>query len=248
MKRLLFILMIGLPLVSIASDYQSTLLVQTGKLRESDLIVRTISDLESQKICLTFYIRTTGTSPAMICYDALKGFRSNISQIGHFNDGKLVVRKLKDMDNNVACIVAYVSTPGTSPSIQCYKSQKIAKDAIVRSGHIREGDLDVYTLTEPESMQTCLIAYVSLGGTSPSLACYKSRSSKAGGLIQTSHMQEGDLIVRKVVDQSNGKDCLITYVSTEGTSPYIHCFDDQTTARISPYPVVKPGSPPGQKR
>jgi hypothetical protein len=116
MKRLLFILMTGLPLVSMASDYQSTLLVQTGKLRESDLIVRTISDLESQKICLTFYIRTTGTSPAMICYDAVKGFKSNISQVGHFKEGKLVVRKLKDMENSVACIVAQGRWTGSDQS------------------------------------------------------------------------------------------------------------------------------------
>ena len=65
MKRLLACLLLGLPLVSMAEDYQSTLLVQTGTLKESDLIVRTVTDLESDKICLAFYVRTTGTSPVM---------------------------------------------------------------------------------------------------------------------------------------------------------------------------------------
>jgi len=43
MKKILGFLLLGLPLVSLAEDYQSTLLVQTGTLRESDLIVRTVS-------------------------------------------------------------------------------------------------------------------------------------------------------------------------------------------------------------
>ena len=58
MKRLVVSLVLWLPLLAAAADYESTLLVQTGKLRESDLIVRTISDLQSNKICLAFYVRT----------------------------------------------------------------------------------------------------------------------------------------------------------------------------------------------
>ena len=76
MKRLLALLLLGLPLIAPAEEYQSTLLVQTGSLRESDLIVRTVTDLESNKICLAFYVRTTGTSPVMSCYDIQGGFRS----------------------------------------------------------------------------------------------------------------------------------------------------------------------------
>ncbi|MDX1409333.1 MAG: hypothetical protein R3330_14400, partial [Saprospiraceae bacterium] len=83
--------LMGFPLACMAADYQSTLLVQTGKLRESDLIVRTITDLESNRICLAFYVRTTGTSPMMSCYDAVSGFRSRISQVGHFKEDKLIV-------------------------------------------------------------------------------------------------------------------------------------------------------------
>ena len=225
MKKIIIILVLGLPIVCLAEAYQSTLLVQTGKLRESDLIVRTITDLESSKICLAFYIRTTGTSPVLSCYDTRGGFASNINQVGHFKEGNLVVRKMKDTLNDVSCLVAYVSTPGTSPSIDCYQSRKAAKDDLVRSGHLREGDLDVYRVVDANSTKTCLVSYVTTGGTSPSLICYDSKPGGKGGLVQNSYLREGDLIVRKIVDRSNTKECLITYVSTEGTSPYIHCSD-----------------------
>ena len=225
MKKLIIFLVLGWPLVCLAEAYQSTLLVQTGKLRESDLIIRTITDLESNKICLAFYIRTTGTSPVLSCYDAAAGYASNINQVGNFKEGKLVVRKMKDTINDVACLVAYVSVAGTSPSINCYRSRKTAKDTLVRSGHLREGDLDIYRIVDADSTKTYLISYVSIGGTSPSLVCYDSRSGTKGALVQNSYLREGDLIVRKIVDESNAKECLITYVSTEGTSPYIHCSD-----------------------
>ena len=225
MKKLIIFLVFYWPFVCLAEAYQSTLLVQTGKLRESDLIIRTITDLESNRICLAFYIRTTGTSPVLSCYDVASGYASNINQVGNFKQGKLVVRKMKDTINNVACLVAYVSTPGTSPSIDCYKSRKAGKDTLSRSGHLREGDLDVYRFVDADSTKTCLISYVTTGGTSPTLTCYDSRPGTKGGLVQTSSLREGDLIVRKVVDESNAKECLITYVSTEGTSPYIQCSD-----------------------
>jgi hypothetical protein len=231
MKKLVIFLTLGLPVICLAADYQSTLLVQTGKLRESDLIIRTITDLESSKICLTFYIRTVGTSPVMTCYDALSGFRSKINQVGRFIEGKLVVRKVRDEENSVSCLVAYASTPGTSPAIDCYTSKKIAKDAIVRSGHLREGDLDVYKLMDPESTKTCLVAFVSSGGTSPTLACYNSLAGSKGGMVQNGQLREGDLLVRKIVDQSNQRACLITYVSTEGTSPHIFCFSEKSGAQ-----------------
>jgi hypothetical protein len=213
-------------MMSLAGDYQSSLVVQTGKWRESDLVVRTLMDLESNKICLTFYVRTVGTSPAVSCYDAVSGFRAEINQVGHLKDGSLILRKLKDHENNVACLVAYVSRPGTSPDIDCYESKMVTKEAIVRTGHLREGDLDVHRIVDPDSTQTCLIAYVSASGTSPSLVCYLSKGDGKGGLDQTSNMREGDLIARKIVDRSNRKACLITYVSTVGTSPHIYCFDE----------------------
>ena len=226
MRRFLVFLFSGfLPLVSTAADYQSTLLVQTGQLRESDLIVRTITDLESKKICLTFYIRTVGTSPVMTCYAAESSFRSRINQVGHFKEDQLVVRKLKDHENNMSCLVAYTSAKGTSPSINCYKNPKSGSDAIVRSGHLREGDLDIHRVIDAGSNKTCLIAYVKKGGTAPSLICYGSKVPAKGGMIQDGHLREGDLVVRKIIDQANQKACLMTYVSTEGTSPYIHCFD-----------------------
>ncbi len=91
------------------------------------------------------------------------------------------------------------------------------------NGHLREGDLDVHKIVDPDSTKTCVIAYVDTGGTSPSLECYDSLAKGRGGMVQGGYMREGDLIVRKVVDQSNNKECLITYVSTEGTSPHIYC-------------------------
>ena len=224
MKKILGFLLLGLPLVSLAEDYQSTLLVQTGTLRESDLIVRTVSDLESSKTCLTFYVSTPGTSPVMTCYEARSGFRSEISQVGHFKEGKLVVRKVKDSVNGVSCLVAYVSTPGTSPALDCYNSRAQAKDSIKRSGHLKEGDLDIYKILDANSRKTCMVAYVDTEGTSPTLKCYDSHGgTKIGGMTQTSYMKQGDLIVRKVIDRGSRNECLVSYVSTPGTSPYIYC-------------------------
>jgi hypothetical protein len=227
MKRLVVSLVLWLPLLAAAADYESTLLVQTGKLRESDLIVRTISDLQSNKICLAFYVRTAGTSSVMTCYDAATGFRTNINQVGFFKEGELVVRKVKDLDNNMSCLVAYISTPGTAPAIDCYKSAAPGNEAILRGGHVREGDLEVHRLVDPDSAKTCLIAYVNAGGTSPSLLCYPTLGQPGEtGMVQTSQLREGDLLVRKMVDAPNHKTCLITYVSTTGTSPYVYCFDE----------------------
>jgi hypothetical protein len=242
MKRSVVSLLTALPLFCVAAEYESTLLVQTGKLRESDLIVRTISDLQSNKICLAFYVRTAGTSSVMTCYDAVSGFRSNVNQVGFFKEGELVVRKVKDLENGMSCLVAYISTPGTAPAIDCYKSARPSGDAIDHGGHVREGDLDVHRLIDPDSQKTCLVAYVSAGGTSPSLTCYPSVGQPGeGGMVQTSQLREGDLVVRKMIDPPNQKTCLITYVSTEGTSPYMYCFDERTAqpATLAPTPPAK---------
>jgi hypothetical protein len=225
MKRLLALLFLALPMLAGAEDYQSTLLVQTGTLRESDLIVRTVTDLESNKICLAFYVRTMGTSPVMSCYDTKGGFRSHVSQTGHFKKGKLVVRKIKDKINNVSCLVAYVSAEGTSPAINCYRSSPKAKDEIDRTGRLREGDLEIERILDADSTKTCLIAFVSVGSANPTLTCYDSIGSGKGGMSQQGYLREGDLVVRKILDEANQKECLISYVSTEGTSPFIHCFD-----------------------
>jgi hypothetical protein len=128
----------------------------------------------------------------------------------------------------MACLVAYVSTPGTSPGINCYESKLATKEALVRDGHLREGDLDVRRISDPDSTKTCLIAHVGTSGTSPTLVCYQTQTGGKGGMLQTGYMREGDLIVRKIVDQSNRKACLVTYVSTEGTSPHLYCFDETT--------------------
>jgi hypothetical protein len=85
---------------------------------------------------------------------------------------------------------------------------------------------------DPDSTKTCMVAYVDTKATSPSQQCYNSVSADKGGIVQTSYMREGDLIVRKIVDQSNRKECLITYVSTEGTSPHIYCADQPPVASV----------------
>lgn len=242
MKRLVFFLLASLPFVSLAGEYQSSLVVQTGQFRESDLIVRTISDLESNKICLAFYIRTIGTSPAMYCYEGVSGFRTSINQVGHYREGKLVVRKLKDSINSMSCLVAYVSTSGTSPAIDCYHSKMAPKDSITRQGHLREGDLDIHSIVDPDSTKTCLVAFVRTNSTSPSLVCYNTRAGGKGGMKQTSYLREGDLIVRKIVDEPNAKECMVSYVSTEGTRSHIHCFDvsgSQQPASQSQTPAVR---------
>jgi hypothetical protein len=240
MKRFFVSLLAALPLLCTAADYESTLLVQTGKLRESDLIVRTISDLQSNKICLAFYVRTAGTSSVITCYDAVSGFRSNVNQVGFFKEGELVVRKVKDLQNGVSCLVAYISTPGTAPAIDCYKSTAPAGDAIVRGGHVREGDLEVHRLVDPDSKKTCLVAYVGSGGTSPSLTCYPSIGEPGeGGMVQTSQLREGDLVVRKMIDPPNQQTCLITYVSTAGTSPYMYCFTERSGTPSPLMPMLK---------
>jgi hypothetical protein len=231
MKKIVLCLLAALPFACFAGDYESSLLVQTGQLRESDLIVRTLTDLESNKECLAFYVRTTGTSPAMHCYD-VKEFRSKVRQVSHFKDGKLVIRKLSDTLNNMACLVAYVSTKGTAPVIDCYEGKKSFKDSIVRKGHLQEGDLHVHRIVDTDSAKTCLVAHVSTGGTSASLACYEGTDKGPGGLEQIASLREGDLVVRKIADRANARECLITYVSTEGTSPYIHCMPGQAAPAV----------------
>lgn len=239
MKGLLVFLLAALPAIGMAGDYESSLIVQTGQLRESDLIVRTVTDLEDGRICLAFYVRTVGTSPAMSCYDAVPGFRSKIRQVGHFKDGNLVIRKLHDSVNLVSCLVAYVSTEGTSPVIHCYKSRVVKTDSLERKSHLREGDLHVHQITDPDSNQACLVAHVTTDGTSPALTCYDVRAAKDSRLEQTGFMKEGDLVVRKIRDRANDLQCLITYVSTKGTSPHIHCPTQMGAAPVAAA-VTKP--------
>jgi hypothetical protein len=248
MNRLLAALLSGLPLLCFAADYQSTLLVQTGKLTESDLVIRTISDLESNRICLAFYVRTVGTSPVMTCFDAV-GFQSRINQTSQFKEGKLVVRKMKDTVNNVSCLVAYVTTEGTSPAIDCHKARVAAQDEIVRKGHLREGDLDIYRIVDAATARACLVTYVNTGSTSPALVCYGDQPEpQSGGLVQTSQLREGDLVVRKVIDEASRKECLVTYVSTEGTSPSMNCADWKTAPQAAaPAPAPAPSPAPAKK-
>ena len=105
----------------------------------------------------------------------------------------------------------------------------------------KEGKLVVLKMRDIINGVSCLVAYVNTGNTSPSLECYASLQSAKGGMVQNSHLREGDLIARKIVDESNNKECLITYVSTEGTSPHIHCSDlSGATAAAAPPPPARP--------
>jgi len=226
MKKLLIsFLALMMPVLSHAGDYSTQLVVQTGLLRESDLVVRNITDLVSKKTCLAFYIRTAGTSSVIDCYDVVGDFGTTIRQVGHIKQDDVIIRKIEDTKNNRVCLVAYVSTPGTSPAVDCYTTTHKFKDNLDMSAHLREGDLSVRRITDTGANRTCLVAYVDTKGTSPSVACYASQTKGIGGLKQTSQMKEGDLVVRKIKDAANNKSCMVTYVSTEGTDTNLFCFD-----------------------
>jgi hypothetical protein len=225
MKRILAILGCFVPLLAAAGEFSSTLVVQTGLLREGDLVVRNITDLVSKKTCLTFYIRTAGTSPVTDCYDTSGDFGANIRQAAHLKEGGLIMRKVEDTKNNRACLVAYVGTPGTSPAVHCYTNAHEFREGLQINSHLREGDLDVHRIADASATTTCLVAFVDTKGTSPSVFCYPSKLDGAGGLRQEHILQEGDLVVRKVVDAANDKACLVSYVRTEGTSSRLFCFD-----------------------
>lgn len=215
-----------LPVLSHAGDYSSQLVVQTGLLRESDLVVRNVTDLISKKTCLAFYIRTAGTSSVIDCYDVVGDFGTTIRQVGHVKQDDVIIRKIEDTKNGRICLVAYVGTPGTAPAVDCYTTTHKFKDELELSAHLREGDLSVRRISDPGAQRTCLVAYVSTKGTSPSVFCYASQGKGIGGLKQTSFMKEGDLVVRKIRDSANKKACMVTYVSTEGTDSNLFCFDE----------------------
>lgn len=225
MKRFLGVMACLVPLFSTAGEFSSTLVVQTGFLREGDLVVRNITDLLSKKTCLTFYIRTAGTSPVTDCYDILGEFGADVRQASHIKEGDLILRKVEDTKNNRACLVAYVSTPRTSPAVHCYTNAHRFKEGLQVDSHLREGDLDVHRISDAGANTTCLVAFVSTVGTSPSVFCYPSQPQGVGSLRQQHELKEGDLVVRKIIDSANGKACLVSYVRTEGTSSRMYCFD-----------------------
>lgn len=210
----------------IAADYSSQLVVQTGLLLESDLVVRNVTDLVSKKTCLAFYIRTPGTSSVIDCYDVRGEFGTIVRQVAHFKEDDLIIRKIEDIKNNRICLVAYVATPGTSPAVDCYTVAERFKDSLEITAHLREGDMSVRQFSDLGAMRTCLVAYINTKGTAPAVTCYPSVSRSIGALRQTSVMREGDLVVRKVKDPGNGKACMVTYVSTSGTSSHLFCFDE----------------------
>jgi hypothetical protein len=227
MKKLLVgFLALLTPLLSQAGEYSSQLVVQTGMLRESDLVVRNVTDLISKKTCLAFYIRTAGTSSVIDCYDVLGDFGTTIRQVGHLKEDDVIIRKIEDTKNNRVCLVAYVATPGTAPAVDCYTTPHKFKDNLELSAHLREGDMSVRKISDPGAQRTCLVAYVNTEGTSPSVFCYPSQVKAEGALRQVSVMREGDLVVRKIVDSANRKACMATYVSTAGTDSHLFCFDE----------------------
>ena len=224
MKRVFAALALCMPLIAYAGEFKTTLLVQTGVLNEHDLVVRNITDLGSKETCLAFYIKTSGTSPVIRCYPTTSGFGAGLAQVGHIKADRIVIRKLDDVKNSVSCLVAYVGTPGTSPAVDCYPNTKRTKDHMVQGGHLREGDLDLRVITDRGNLKSCLIAYVDTDGTSPSVKCYDAKVEGKGGLHQASYLKEGDLVVRKVLDMANSYACLVTYVSTVGTSSHLYCY------------------------
>jgi hypothetical protein len=226
MRRILGALLTALPLAAASGEFQQSLVISTGVLREGELIVRNVTDLNSRKSCMAFYVRTTGTSPVLTCYDVLGEFGARIAQVGQVKEGKLVVSKIQDFTNAVACFVAYVGTEGTSPAIHCFPGKASASSSLVQDGHLREGDLDVTRVVDPEGGRSCLVSYVDTPRTAPSLVCYESKPGRPSGLQQVSYLREGDLVVRKVVDAAGGKACMVAYVRTEGTSSNLFCYDE----------------------
>jgi hypothetical protein len=227
MKKLfLGFLALLVPVISPAGDYTSQLVVQTGLLRESDLVVRNVTDLISKKTCLAFYIRTAGTSSVIDCYDVVGDFGTTIRQVGHIKQDEIIIRKIEDTKNRRICLVAYVSTPGTSPAVDCYTTSQFKESPqLEMDAHLREGDMSIRRINDSAAQRTCLVAYVDTKGTSPSVACYPSTPKGVGSLKQLSKMKEGDLVVRKIQDNANNKSCMVTYVSTEGTDSHLYCFD-----------------------
>jgi len=226
MKRLLAVMACSLPLLAHAEDYKASLVVETGVLNEHDLVVRNISDLNKGKTCLAFYVKTAGTSPVIHCYDATAGFGADLVQVGHIKAEDLVIRKLDDTKNNVSCLVAYISTPGTSPAVDCFTYQQRFKDNMVETGHLQEGDMHVRRIVDSGNQKTCLVTYVNTEGTAPSVTCYDSTGDGKGGLYQSSEMRSGDLVVRKVVDTAARQGCMVSYVATKGTSTHVYCYKE----------------------
>ncbi len=227
MKKLILVfLALLMPVFSSAGDYSSQLVVQTGMLRESDLVVRNVTDLISKKTCLAFYIRTAGTSSVIDCYDVIGDFGTTIRQVGHVKQDDIVIRKIEDTKNQRVCLVAYVSTPGTAPAVDCYTTTHKFKDNFELDAHLREGDMSIRRISDSGAQRTCLVAYVNTKGTSPSVFCYASQPKGVGSLRQISMMKEGDLVVRKIRDSANNKACMVTYVSTQGTDSHLFCFDE----------------------
>ncbi len=227
MKKLFIgFLALLMPVFSSAGDYSSQLVVQTGMLRESDLVVRNVTDLISKKTCLAFYIRTAGTSSVIDCYDVIGDFGTTIRQVGHVKQDDIVIRKIEDTKNQRVCLVAYVSTPGTAPAVDCYTTTHKFKDNFELDAHLREGDMSIRRISDTGAQRTCLVAYINTKGTSPSVFCYASQPKGVGSLRQISMMKEGDLVVRKIRDSANNKACMVTYVSTQGTDSHLFCFDE----------------------
>jgi hypothetical protein len=110
--------------------------------------------------------------------------------------------------------------------VACYPNKQQFKDHMVESAHLREGDLDVRKIVDSGNGKACLVAYITTTGTSPAVMCYDSVAANQGGLFQSSYLKEGDLVVRKVVDSESKKACLVTYVSTAGTSSHLYCYDE----------------------
>jgi hypothetical protein len=225
MRQILGVLACVVPLLAGAGEFSSTLVVQTGYLREGDLVVRNITDLVSRKTCLTFYIRTAGTSPVTDCYDVVGEFGADVRQAAHMREGNLIMRKVEDTKNKRACLVAYVGTPGTSPAVHCYTNQHLFREGLQINSHLREGDLDIHRIADASANTSCLVAFVDTQGTSPSVFCYPSKPEGLGSLRQEHELKEGDLVVRKIIDGANGKACLVSYVRTQGTSSRLFCFD-----------------------
>ena len=140
MNKLLGALACLFPMFAAAADYSSTLVVQTGLLVESDLVVRNITDLASKKTCLAFYVRTPGTSSVIDCYDVIGDFGTTVRQVGHIKADEVIITEILPALNDTEEDKQSISTIDMLNSISKLSGRpvKIINDFHKISDYIRE--------------------------------------------------------------------------------------------------------------
>ncbi len=90
----------------------------------------------------------------------------------HLREGDLSVRRISDTGAMRTCLVAYVNTKGTSPSVFCYASQPKGVGGLKQVSQMKEGDLVVRKIKDGANNKSCMVTYVSTAGTDTHLFCF----------------------------------------------------------------------------